>query len=617
MVGEVEIVFEPEGRKVKTQVGKTVLQAAIDAGVGIRAECGGMGSCGKCKVIVKNSTAVSDVSEAEIKKLSLSEIGYGYRLACQTRIFQNVTVMVPLESRLGSPKILSVGFERRVELNPSIMKLYVMLSKPTLSDTKPDLERLSDSLSTQIQNIAAVEIDYEVLKRLPTILRDADWRVTVTLWDGRRILAVEPGDTSSDLFGVAIDIGTSKIVCHLVNLASGETVATGSIENPQLIYGEDILTRITFAGANPANLTTLQKLLVDGINRVLKEVCEKTKVDLSRIYEVVVVGNTAMHHFLLGIQPKYLALSPYTPATKKSINLQARELDISVNRGGIVTALPIVAGFVGADAVADVLATGIHESEELSLLLDIGTNTEIFLGNKNELICCSCASGPAFEGAHLKHGMKAVTGAIEMVRIHPDLNVEYETIGGVKPSGLCGSAVIDVLAEMFKNGIINERGRFNLNIKTERIKKTFNETEFVVAWGSETATGNTITITQTDINELLLAKAAVYAGCSILMKKKNVNEKDIDRVFIAGAFGNRLNLENAKLISLLPDISTEKIKFVGNIAITGAKIALISKEMRREAEQIAQKARYLELTSDPDFNQLFIKALSLKHFNQN
>jgi len=533
-------------------------------------------------------------------------------LACQTRIFQNVTVMVPPESRLGSRKILSVGFERGVELNPSIMKLYVTLSKPTLSDIKPDLERLSDALSTQIQNIAALEIDYEVLKRIPSILRDADWRVTVTLWDERRIVAVEPGDTSSDLFGLAVDIGTSKIVCHLVDLASGETVAKGSIENPQLIYGEDIITRIAFGGANPANLTTLQKLLVDGLNKVLKEICEKAKVDPSMIYEVVVVGNTAIHHFLLGIQPTYLAQSPYTPAVKKSINLQARELDIRVNRGGIVTALPIIAGFVGADAVADVLATGIHESEELSLLLDIGTNTEIFLGNKNDLMCCSCASGPAFEGAHLKHGMKAVTGAIEMVRIHPDFKVEYETIGGVKPSGLCGSAVIDVVAEMLKNGIVNERGRLDLNIKTERIRKTGNETEFVIAWSSETATGNMITITQRDINELLLAKAAVHAGCSILMKRKKVNEKDIDRVFIAGAFGNHLNLENAKVISLLPDIPTEKIKFVGNTAITGAKMALISKEIRNQAEQIAKKARYLELTSDPDFNQEFTKALVMK-----
>jgi uncharacterized 2Fe-2S/4Fe-4S cluster protein (DUF4445 family) len=616
MASDVAIVFEPEGKKVKTQRGKTIFQAAKEAGVGVRSECGGKGICGKCMVIVKDSGVVSEVTEVERRWLSWSEIHSGYRLACQTRILGNVTTMIPLESSLGTRKIQVLGLEKKVELNPSIEKFCLILPKPTLSDIKPDLERLLDTLSKQIQNIDELEIDYEILKELPSILRDANWGVTVTLWDDHRIVAVEPGITSSDLFGFAVDIGTSKIVGHLVDLTTGITAAIESIENPQLIHGEDIMTRITFAATSSTNLETLQRLIVHGINKVLQEVCEKASVNPSKIYEVVAVGNTAMHHFLLGIQPKYVALSPYTPALKKPISLPARELNIKVNPGGIVTILPIIAGFVGADAVADALATGIHESEELSLLLDIGTNTEILLGNKDDLICCSCASGPAFEGVHIKYGMKAITGAIERVRIGPDLKVEYETIGDVKPSGLCGSAVIDVVAEMLKNGIINQHGVFNSNIRTERIRRTNNGLEFVIAWGNQTATGREITVTQKDICELQLAKAAIYTGCSILMKRKNMEEKDINRVFIAGAFGNYINPENAKVIGLIPDIPTERIKFVGNTAVTGAKMALISKEMRKKAEQIANKARYLDLAADPDFNKEFVKALFFPYKKQ-
>jgi uncharacterized 2Fe-2S/4Fe-4S cluster protein (DUF4445 family) len=613
MVSDVTIVFEPEGKNVKTSRGKSVFQAIKEAGVGIRSECGGKGLCGKCKVIIKNSDAVNKLTEAEKKRLSQSEINSGYRLACQTKILRKATVMIPWESRLEFRKIQVLGLERKVELDPSVKKFHVLLPKPTLSDVRPDLERLLDALSRQIQNVGKLEVDYEILKKLPNILRDANWDVTVTVWNDHRIIAVEPGDTSTDSFGFAVDIGTSKMVGHLVDLASGKTVGIGSVENPQVMYGEDIMTRITFAMANNASLEALQKLAIDGVNRVLHGACGKAGVDPSRVYGVVAVGNTAMHHFFLGIQPKHVALSPYTPAVRRSISLVARELNIKVNRGGIVTVLPIIAGFVGADAVADVLATGMHESEELSLLIDIGTNTEVFIGNKDDVLCCSCASGPAFEGAHIKHGMKAVTGAIERVCIGPDLEVEYETIGSVKPSGLCGSAVIDVVAEMLENGVIDQHGRFNSNLKTKRILKNDIEAEFVVVCDNETATGRPITVTQKDINEIQLAKAAIYTGCSILMKRKNVEEKNIDRVFIAGAFGNYINPENAKVIGLIPDVPTEKIEFVGNTAVMGAKMSLISKEMKEKAELIANKIRYLELANDPDFNQKFIKALFLPH----
>jgi len=613
MISDVTIVFEPEGKKVVTSRGKTVFQAAKEAGVGLRSECGGGGLCGKCRVIVKNSDAVSKLTEAERKHLSQSEIDSGYRLACQTKIIREVIVMIPPETKLEYHKIQVLGLERKVELNPSVMKCHLLLPKPTLSDFRPDLERLLNSLSKQTQKAVNLEIDYEILKKLPNILRDANWDATVTIWNDYRIVAVEPGDTSSELFGLAVDIGTSKIVGHLVDLTSGKTVGIESIENPQVIHGEDTITRITFAMADNANLEILQKHAIDCVNRVLHEACRKARVNPGRVYEVIVVGNTAMHHFFLRIQPKYVALSPYTPAVKSSINIASKELNIKVNRGGIVTILPIIAGFVGADAIADVLATGIHESEKLSLLIDIGTNTEVFIGNKDNMLCCSCASGPAFEGAHIKHGMKAVSGAIERIRISPDLEVAYKTIDDAKPTGLCGSAVIDVIAEMLKNGIINPNGKFNSNIKTKRLRKNNNEMEFILAWNNETTTDREITFTQKDINETLLAKAAIYTGCKILMKRKNVEEKDIGRVFIAGAFGNCINRENAKVIGLIPDVPTEKIEFVGNTAVMGAKMTLISMGMREKAELIANKVRYLELGNDSDFNQEFSKALFLPH----
>jgi uncharacterized 2Fe-2S/4Fe-4S cluster protein (DUF4445 family) len=609
----ITVTFEPEGRRVKVAPGTSIFQAASEVGIGIRSECGGEGICGKCKVIVENENAVTEVTNAEIEHLSAKEIDSGYRLACRTILKRNVTVMVPEESRIGVRKIQISGLERPVQLNPSVMKFHVVLPKPTLSDVRPDFKRLLDYLR-DAHGFKKLEIDYELLKELPDVLRGANWEFTVAIWNDRMIIAAEAGDTSNKLLGLAVDIGTSKIVGYVVDLTTGQTVGIGSIENPQVMHGEDVISRITFAMAGYEKLRVLQKLAVEGVNDVLHGACTQADVDPNDIYEVTIVGNTAMHHFLLAIQPKYLALSPYTPAIRKSINVKAKELGIKIHRNGNVYVLPIIAGFVGADAVGDVLSSGIHESAEVSLLLDIGTNTEVFVGNAEDILSCSCASGPAFEGAHIKHGVKAVTGAIEKVRITPDTyKVEYETIGDVKPVGLCGSAMVDVVAEMLRSGIISHHGRFNSSIETPRLKSVNNVLEFVLAWGNETATRKEITVTQKDINEIQLAKAAMFTGCSILMKRKNVKREDLDRVFIAGAFGSYINPENAKFIGLVPDVPTEKIKFVGNTAITGAKTALTSREARETAEAISRRARYLELAIDPDFSQEFSYALFIPH----
>jgi len=609
----VTVTFEPEGRRVRVPPETSIFKAASEAGVGIRTECGGEGTCGKCRIIVKNKSAVNEVTDAETTHLSPREIDSGYRLACRTILNQNVTVMVPEESRIGARKIQISGIERPVPLNPSVKKFHVVLPKPVLSDVRPDFKRLRDHLEDAL-GLKKLEIDYEILRKLPDVLRDANWDFTVAIRNDRVITAVEAGDTSNKLLGLAIDIGTSKIVGYVVDLMTSQTLGIGSIENPQIMHGEDVISRITFAMAGNEKLRVLQRLAVEGVNDVLYEACTQANVDPDDIYEATIAGNTAMHHFLLAIQPKYLALSPYTPAVRRSINVKAKELGIKIHRNGVVYVLPIIAGFVGADAVGDVLSSGIHESKELSLLLDIGTNTEVFVGNSGDILSCSCASGPAFEGAHIKHGMKAVTGAIEKVRISPDTyEVEYETIGDVKPVGLCGSAMVDIVAEMLKGSIINHHGRFNHNIKTPRLIVDNNVPEFVLAWENETTTRKEITVTQKDINEIQLAKAAMFTGCSILMKRKSVKREDLDRVFIAGAFGSYIDPENAKFIGLVPDVPTKKIEFVGNTAVTGAKMALISREARETAEALSRRVRYLELAIDPDFNQEFTYALVIPH----
>ena len=609
----ITVTFEPEGRRVRVAPGTSIFQAAREVGVGIRSECAEEGTCGKCKVIVKNKNAANEVTDTEMEHLSSREINSGYRLACRTIIKQNITVMVPEETRIGKRKIQITGLERPVPLNPSVKKFHVVLSKPTLSDVRPDFERLLDSIKKE-HGYKELEVNYELLKELPDILRNANWDLTVTILNDYVIIAAEAGDTSNKLLGLAIDVGTSKIVGYVVDLMTGQTVGVGSIENPQVMYGEDVISRITFAMGSNEKLRVLQKLAVEGINDVLHEACTQANADPNNIYEATIAGNTAMHHFLLAIQPKYLAFSPYTPAVRKSTKVKAEKLGIKISRNGNVHVLPVIAGFVGADAVGDVLSSGIHESAELSLLLDIGTNTEAFVGNADDILSCSCASGPAFEGAHIKHGMKAVTGAIEKVRILPDTyDVEYETIDNVKPVGLCGSAMVDIVAEMLKNGIINHHGRLNRDIETPRLKTVDKIPEFVLAWENETATEKEITVTQKDIGEIQLAKAAMFTGCSILMKRKNVKKENFDRVFIAGAFGNYINPVNAKFIGLVPDVPTEKIKFVGNTAVTGAKMVLVSREARETAEALSKRIRYLELAADPSFSSEFSQALFFPH----
>jgi uncharacterized 2Fe-2S/4Fe-4S cluster protein (DUF4445 family) len=615
MVKKVTICFEPDGRKVPVQLDRNLFEIARQAGVEIRSECGGKQSCGKCRVIIEDQKEVSKISEFETKYLTQDEIAKGYRLACCCTIKKgDFVVFIPSESRIGKSKIQVEGMDRFVKLDPVIAKVHLQMAKPTLCDIKSDFERLVDSLS--FEGFSNLEIEPSLLENLPEILRDTKWDVTVTLWNNRRIIAIEKGNTTSVKYGFSVDIGTSTLVGYLVDLNSGNVVNIQSQENPQVIYGEDILSRIDFTSTTERGLEKLQDITIGAINDLISNACQDHRINQDSIYEITVVGNTAMHHLFLGIQPKFLSIAPFIPAIKRSINTKANYLKVRVNPLANIHVFPIVAGFVGADAVADIIATGIHQTQKICLLIDVGTNGEVFVGNKKDILSCSCAAGPAFEGMHIRYGMKARTGAIEQVKINQDaFEVKYETIGGVKPVGICGSGMVDAVAEMLKCGITTQRGGINKDLEVQRIVKVNGERQFVIAWKHETGIGRDITINGKDIQEIQLAKAAIQTGTTILMNEKAMTANELDQVYIAGAFGKYINPESARFIGLIPDVPTKKIKFVGNTAVTGAKMALISGNIRKQAERLSNEIRYIELMTAQNFQKEFRNSMFLPYWD--
>jgi len=610
------LTFEPEGIKSEFKKGMKILDALRKVGLNIRSECGGREVCGKCRIIIKDPSKVGQVTEAERERLSRSELKSGHRLACACSVVGDAVVYIPEESRQVARKLLIEGTERPVTVEPAIRKVFIRIPKPSLQDFRSDVQRLQDALR-EIYGIKAVDIDHQLLRKLPTVLRDSNWRVTVTIWDEREIISVDKGDTSEEAYGIAVDIGTSKIIAYLSNLINGELVATESMENPQIMHGEDIISRISYSSKSDASLHELQKLAVNCLNTLISQACKKSALTPQSVYEMTLVGNTAMHHIFLGISPKHLGLSPYVPAVSHSINEKARNLRLKVNCHANVYVFPLIAGFVGGDAVADIISTRIYESKALSMVLDIGTNTEVIIGDKHGLMACSCASGPAFEGAHIRCGMKAVVGAIEKLDIAPkSYEVHYQTIGDAKPVGLCGSAIIDAVANLLKCRVIDKNGKFNDSSLSPRLRKINGEEVFVLVSKKEGARRD-IVVSQKDVQEVQLAKAAIYTGCHILMKRKGIRPSAIKKLYLAGAFGNYINPLNAKLIGMLPDIPTESINFVGNAAGIGARMALVSKKLRDVATSISRKTDYMELAAEPDFQTEFASAMYFPHRDLN
>jgi uncharacterized 2Fe-2S/4Fe-4S cluster protein (DUF4445 family) len=598
---EFTVKFSPIGKRVIENRPRLLLDMAREVGLGLKSVCGGKGKCGKCKVIVNPA---NEATVIERKLLTQDEIAEGYRLACRTTVSEDTEVYVPASSITEQQKLQIGGKEIKVKPLPPARKFFLELPKATLSDVRPDLQRIKDELKRKY-NVKVDSADIKVLNVIGPTLRDSDWSITV-IARGSEIIGVEPGNTTKAGFGVAIDLGTTKIAFYLVDLLTGESINIYGIMNPQIAYGEDILSRIHYASNNRANLRKLKNEVLKAINLSIKKVCRESKVRSRDILEVTLVGNTAMHHIFLGLPVKQLGVAPFTMATNEPLEIKARELGFEICSGGYFYLPPPIAGFVGSDHLAMLIASEIETKEGNLIAIDIGTNTEIALKTKEKIISCSCASGPAFEGAHIKHGMRAASGAIERVNINSKtLSVNVTTIDDKGPLGICGSGILDAISEMLRVGIIDSSGKINSGYKGVRRIKGGKSLEFLLAKEGR----REITVTQQDVSEIQLAKGAIRTGIETLLEEAGLKTQDIDGVIVAGAFGTYIDPLKAVRIGMFPEIDIGKFTQVGNAAGIGAKAILISKKLRKEANRLAKRIEYLELATYPSFFEHFIKAI--------
>lgn len=602
------IVFEPLGKRVTVDEGYTIFNAALLAGIPIKTLCGGMGLCGKCRVKILNGHKnLSPLTEAEKRFLSEELINNNFRLACQTKVFGPVEIYLPDESIEGKAKILISGINTEFELEPFIFKHMFKINPPKEEMPISDIELLENEITSRLA-ISEISYCYDTLRNLPESLRKKNWEVTAVLTRGNKLLAVEPGNTLNNLYGVAIDIGTTTVVASLVDLNTGETIATESIMNPQIQYGEDVISRISYSERYSDGLQKLHEAIINGVNLLIDSLVSIANISKEDIYEVTIAGNTVMHHIFLGLSPKNIGRAPFLPVVRKSISINARKLGISINKHGIITALPNLAGFVGADTVAGILATKMYETKNIEMLIDIGTNGEIVLSKNNRLTVTSYAAGGAFEGVQIKYGMRAATGAIESFRFKDDtLTPEFSVIGNIEPAGFCGTALVDIIASLYRYDILLPNGRFNESVASNRLVKSDDgNLEFILI---ERKNKPPITITQKDIRQFQLAKAAMRAAIEILLKRTDTHIEDLSVMYIAGGFGSYLNIDNTKYVGMIPAIDNDKVKFVGNTSLSGAKVFLTSSKMRTIAESLSSKIEYINMGGDPDFYNAFLREI--------
>ena len=607
------ITFLPEGKHLDIKSGSTVLDATRKMGIDIQAPCGDLGLCGRCKIVLGKGKNLAELpTETEKKILSTKELDDGYRLACQCKVSEKglLSVIVPPESKISQQRIVIQGIMPQFQMSPIVKDTIIELKKK--QESKSDSETLLEALSEN--GFTDVSIDIDAIRRLPDVIREGNWSINATLWNNKEVLSLQPKDKAGQTLGFAVDVGTTKVAGYLVDLKNGELLAAVSLPNPQISFGEDLISRITYWTESEEKGISLQKIVIGCVNKLIEDSCKKFDVTKNEIYDITVVGNTAMHHIFFGISPKYVGQSPFPVAVKNSFDVKAKDIGMIANSAAYVHALPPIAGFVGADTVAGILATEIYNKEETCMLIDVGTNAEIVVGNKDKLTCCSAPAGPAFEGAKIKHGMRASSGAIETVWIDPKtLETGYKTIDETKPRGICGSGIIDTVAQLLKTNVIDDIGRFNKKLNNPRLRILGENTEFVLAWQKDTSINKDITITRHDIQEILLAKAAVYTGTHILLKRLNLKPNDVEKLYIAGAFGTYIDLTNTLTIGMFPEIPTNKIQFVGNTAGSGGRLVLLSEKLRSKAEEIAINTGYIELASDPSFETEFTNALWLPH----
>jgi uncharacterized 2Fe-2S/4Fe-4S cluster protein (DUF4445 family) len=593
------IDFEPLGRRAQVALGTTLLEAARQAGVGLSAVCGGAGTCGDCRVRVV-AGEVSSPTEAEAEATSA-----GFRLACQTRVLGDVRVDVPPESITALQRVQIEGRERPIELDPAVRGFDVTLEPASLGDLRADAARLKDALGQQY-GVPVGRFDLAVLRRASSLLRQNSWRARIAVKDHDAIAILS---TAVSPLGLAVDIGTTKLAAYLVDLESGETLASTGAMNPQIAYGEDVMARITYAMETAERAGELQRVLIEGLNALIGSLCVRAGCGSAAIVEAVLVGNTCMHHLALGLPVPSLGLAPYVPILSDAYDLKARDLGLNLAPGADVHFLPNIAGFVGADHVAMVLATDIHRADQITIGLDIGTNTEIVLAAGDRLLSCSCASGPAFEGAHIRDGMRAAPGAIERVRLTDD-RVEYQTIDGAPPVGICGSGILDGVAEMLRVGVLQASGAIMAG-SHPRVRGSGRPAEFLLVPAGERGAPRDLAITRKDVNEIQLAKAAIRAGIEVLLKETELEAEQVERVVVAGAFGTYLDVDSAVAIGMFPPLPRGRFVQVGNAAGIGAKMALVSCRCRKVAAEVARRVAYVELTTYRRFVDFYTAALQL------
>ncbi len=598
-----QVDFEPLGRRLRVDRSVSILTAAQQAGVGLVSICGGKGTCGRCKIRVLEGQ-VSPLSETEGKKLKPEEIARGYRLACQAEVLSDLKLHIPPPSLTAAQRTQVEGQELTVPVVPVVVGRDVRLPPPTREDIRSDLDRMWDHLAETL-GLSDLTVDFALLRQLSTRLREEGWSGTVGL-RGQEVVNFSP--LRRELLGLAVDVGTTKLAGYLVELETGRTLAAAGAMNPQIAYGEDVMARIAYAMEGEQQAATLREAVVGAVNDLAHELCTQSGHHPEEIVEAVVVGNTAMHHLFLGLPVRQLGLAPYLAAVSEALDLKAREVGLEIAPGGYVHLLPNIAGFVGADHVAMILSTEIGEAEGAVLGLDIGTNTEVVLRANGRLIACSTASGPAFEGAHIKDGMRAAEGAIERLRI-VDSGVEYQTIGDAPPVGLCGSGVLDAVAQLRQLGVLDERGNMGHH---PGVRRTEHGPEFVLVTAGEGGSDREVVITRGDVGEIQLAKGAIRAGINILLDEAGLSEQDLDQVVIAGAFGTYIDVSSAIVIGMFPPLPLERFNQVGNAAGMGAKLALVSRDQRARAAEIARQVEYIELTNDKRFVDEFAKAMYLK-----
>ena len=598
----------PLGKDLPVKAGANLREALTEAGISLDSPCGGQGTCLKCKVQLSGIS--EKFTELEREKLSAEELSGGWHLACQVTVEEPGEVLLP-EVEVSRAKAGFGLLGEEIPLQPNVCRRHFELSRPTISDQRADWNRLAEYLETS--EPAPVRAELSLLQEISNRLREWNFAGEAVLV-GDEVVALEPPDSAKDVLGVALDIGTTTLAAGLVDLDTGKIVGLDAELNPQITFGADVISRIMYAHNGPGKREKLQKELIKGLNQLLLRLCRNTGKERERIFEATVVGNTTMLHSLLGLEALHIALAPYVGGVNRALCIPAEELGLLIHPRGKVYLLPSIASFVGADTVGVILAARLHQTKVPRLAIDIGTNGEVMLATKDGVLTASTAAGPAFEGGRIKFGMRAIKGAISSFQATPSL--DYTVIGGTTARGICGSGLIDLVAELFRVGVLDQKGRILLPSEissasaaelAERVRVRGEEREFVIFKDEE----REVTLTQQDVRELQLAKGAIRAGIELLMKEARVSPDDIQEVLLAGVFGNYINREKAVTLGLIPSFPLERVHFIGNGAMDGALRALINLEERRWADKISAQVHHIELSGRPDFEETFLRCLAL------